>query len=333
MATSKGCRLFVLLGMIVALIVLTWMLFHRQQATQTTGETTYVNSNQLNSSSEFLLPERFGITGTVFEPVSDAWFDDLFNKLEKSNSLEEFTNTIDNIRFPKNPAANVVVVARTGSLTTKVVTNSEGKYQFIGLPINPYSVSAENMKKGISSIARKTIMLDFDNIIDLNLETVVTVKGRVTDFHGQPVVGAAITGTKAPFTIPEAAGPWHPESVYGVSRRDGSYELLRLKPTNFYSVFRYLLSGWTMLDGFYVDISVRASGTKGKTSTLRVPLVTEKQLNQARRLLDAYNQVAKRTGAETLLEMQDLSIPLPISKGNIITAPDIIVNQGQSEAH
>ena len=59
--------------------------------------------------------KRFGITGTVFEPVSDAWFDNLFNKLEDSNSLEEFENTLDNTRPPKKPAANVVVVARGGS--------------------------------------------------------------------------------------------------------------------------------------------------------------------------------------------------------------------------
>lgn len=277
--------------------------------------------------------KRFGITGTVFEPVSDAWFDNLFNKLEDSNSLEEFENTLDNTRPPRKPAANVVVVARGGSLTAEAVTNSEGKYQFIGLPINPYSISAKDVNNGLPSIAQKTTMLDFDNIIDLTLENRVTVKGRVIDIHGQPVAGVRITGTKAPFTIPEGSGPWVPESVYGVSSRDGSYELSGVKPTNFYTVFRYLLSGWTKVDGFYVDISVRANGTKGKTGTLKVPLITETLLNQARRLLNTYNQVAKRTGAKTLLEKQDPYIPLPVSEGNMITAPDIILQQGQSEAH
>lgn len=275
---------------------------------------------------------RFGITGAVFEPVSDAESDSFFNKLEDSNSLEEFKRTLENMHLLKKPAANAVVVARSGSFTAEAVTNSAGVYQFIDLPSNPYSVSVINVKKGVPSIAQKTTMLNFNDIIDLNLETRATVKGRVTDIHGQPVAGVRITGAKAPFTIPEAGGPLRPESVYGVSSRDGSYELSGLKPTHFYSVFRYLLSGWTKLEGFYVDISVRANGTEGKAGTLRVPLVTEKELNQARRLLNAYNQVAKRTGAKTLLEKEELSIPLPVSEGNMITAPDIILKEKEQVA-
>ncbi|MHC4743232.1 MAG: S41 family peptidase [Planctomycetota bacterium] len=221
----------------------------------------------------------FDISGTVFEPVSDAWFDSFFDKLADSNSSEELNKTLRNMQYPRKPAADVVVVASSGSFSDETVTNSLGVYHFADLPTNPYTVSAKIVKNGVPSFDHKAITLDSNRIVNLNLETRAIVKGRVVDIHGKPVAGVRITGTKAPFTVPEGSGPWHPESVQGVSDRNGSYELSGLKPTFLYPAAAYLLTGWTKLDGFYVDMTVAG----GKDETLRVPLVTEKQLNRPRR--------------------------------------------------
>jgi hypothetical protein len=93
-------------------------------------------------------------------------------------------------------------------------------------------------------------------------------------------------------------------------------------------VFRYRLSGWIQAEGCYVDLRVGAREAGGTIGVLRVPLATETNRSRARRLLDAYNHVAERVRAERLSEEQDSSILLPVSEGNTITAPDIILNQG-----
>ncbi|OHB55298.1 MAG: hypothetical protein A2Y12_00585 [Planctomycetes bacterium GWF2_42_9] len=276
--------------------------------------------------TEQILEGSYQIHGTVFEPKSDAMLNSLFTELETVDSLEEFQQTLQNMYFSKLPAAGITVTLQCGSLAAKVVTDADGKYNFIGLPNGRYTLSTKKKCEKQLAIAKRSTELESDSKMDLNLrDDFVTVKGRITDVYGRPIAGAIVTGTKAPFSTPEGSGPLYPDSISAISKSDGSYELSGFIPPSFYLVSRYLLTGWTNVDGFYVDVDVKADGvTTGKNNILRVPLVTEERLNQAHRFLNAYNQVAKRSGEKVLQVKQDFSYPLPSSRNNMITISDII---------
>ena len=278
--------------------------------------------------TEQILDGSYEIYGSVFEPTPDTIENDLFTKLETAESLKEFYQILHRVHLSELPAAGVTVTLQSGSFIAKVVTNAEGKYNFVGIPSNRYTLSTEKMGQKQLATAKKTAHLESDSKMNLRLrDDLVTIKGRIIDAYGRPIAGAIVTGTKAPFNITEGLESLDPDSISAISKSDGSYELSGVAPPSFFHVFCYLLSGQTEVDGFYVDIRIKADAlATGKSKVLRVPLVTEKQLDNARQFLNAYNHVAQRSGEKLLQEKQDLSHSLLSSLGNIITVSDIIPN-------
>ena len=287
------------------------------------------------------------VSGTVYDPVPDSLWEDVFAKLEAAESVEEFEGFLknNNIPHPDHPAAGVVVALRGSSLTKETVTDAEGKFKFTGLPEGAYDLSCEKtvtstrtgekrMAVAKNGVQFKPNSPDRGRTVDLRFhDDYITVKGRITDVHGRPIASAEVVGTAAPLTLPFEAWSDHsgegPRTVSTVSRADGSYELSGLDPPNLIALTRYLANGSPGDElgyGFFLDITIRTDGFGlSKDDVTRVPLVTEELLYLARRLFKAHTKVVRRTGGEEIQEKQDFPYPFPSSHGNTITDIDIVL--------
>lgn len=302
-------------------------------STQTGGFSDFVDDTTTEQLLEF--QRRRAVSGTVYESISANYWEDYFAQLETAGSKKEFNQILKNMKPIQQPAADVLVTIKSGSFTAKQVSDSEGRYNFIGLPQGPYSISC---KKSVSDTmgqervgyAKKTVKIDSDRKVNLNLRPdYVTVRGRITNVNGEPVGGVRIKGVLAPF--PHTGNPESslPQAISGISGIDGSYTLSGFDAPNFVAVSQYLISKTSLEDirypGFCVDIYVSSEEiTLSKDNAKRVPLVTEETLYQARRLLNAYSKIAQGNELEKIKEKEDL--PLPSSHDNIITGINIVLD-------
>jgi hypothetical protein len=290
----------------------------------------------------------YEIIGTVYDPVSDSWWEDFFTKLEAAESEKEFDQIL---KRPSDHLAVVsadsVVTLRGSSLTQETVTDAEEKYKFIGLSAGSYVISCEKTETSTRTgeeriaVAKNGVQFkpnfpDRGRTVDLRLhDDYITVKGRITDANGHPVAGAKVVGTAAPITTAFEAWSEHsgedPRTVSTVSKADGLYELSGIDPANLIALTRYLANGSPGDElgyGFFVDIIARADDfVQSNNKAKRVPLVTEEILYRARRFFKAYSQVVRRTGGKETQEKQDLPYPFSSSHGNTITGIDIVVEQ------
>lgn len=276
------------------------------------------------------IPNRFDIHGNVMDATPDLSHE-TFTKLATSESQNDFEQTLSGI-LNDRPVPNVVVTAKGDSVMEKAVTDSQGKFEFIGLPGGEYEFSAEmplrSSETGVKRMAtakKRVRLVKTSGIIKLVLHAdLVAVRGQITDVHGQPVAGAKVTGKPYPF--PEVGIP---DTVSHISNADGSYELKWFVPPNIYRTAGYLNGGSLNAPGSLytcVEICVEADGfIQDKKNVPRVPLVTKELLDPARRLLKIMSQLNSKKGYPELREKDDLS--LPSSKGNTITGIDIVLKK------
>ena len=165
----------------------------------------------------------------------------------------------------------------------------------------------------------------------------INVKGRITDSRGKPAAGAYIIGESTPLEnggvgeTTEHTAAIQGQQIRGRSDYDGYYELKGFRAANFYKVFRYLINTKKGVRGsyqFFVDITARAEGfMQSSNKPLRVPLASQEQVHRARRILEAYSQVAIRTGDKEYPENKQQEYPLADSTGGTLTGVDIVLDQ------
>jgi len=270
------------------------------------------------------------IQGTIFGSV------DTVSALEKMatfapRSEAEFRKAFkESMRLP--PVSNITVILKSDVLTKETVSDSEGKFKFTELPLGRYELSAQmpmssTNTKGVkrNAITQELIDLKTNRQIKLCLRTdLVTLKGKVIDNHGKPVVKAKITAIDAiqdqAYLENHKARTW-----ITTSNSDGSYELVNLPPTNFYHLGGYLQGGKPNALS-YINIYVEAEGfVQDKENILKVPLVTDEQLAPARILLNIYNNVLRNKGKPEAKEREILKFPS--STENVITGIDIVLQK------
>lgn len=284
--------------------------------------------------------KKHEISGRIFKPVSHAWWDDYFAKIEAAESEDEFMKAMMNNdnRPEQHPATGAVVTVRSGSFSAQTTTDSEGNFGFIYLPAGPYTLSYSYLSRSRSG--QEQIITDERNIpfeghhgkthqTRLTLRSdAITVKGRITDANGKPIAGAKIIGTKLLRDIHDEVEFPDPVHFVATSRADGSYELKGIKPSkrSFLDVFYYLSEGNVPLTGFLLDVKVETEGFGEKN--VKVPLLTEGLLYRGRRFLEAYNKGMQKMGFGQYEkeEKEQLPYPIPISHTNVITAPDIVID-------
>ena len=276
--------------------------------------------------------DRFEINGTVVDTTPDL-SEEKIAKLEASKTVQDFIQTLTGITgiLQSCSVPNLVVTAQSKSVMKKVVTDSQGKFNFAGLPDGVYEVYAAMPSQpsgtGIKRMAtaKEWVRLDYNRRVDLRLRVdFVAVKGRITDVHGRPIAGAEVNAIEKIYDQQHIENH-DPRTWSAISKADGSYELQELEPANLYRIAGYLSGGYLRALNC-VDIHVKADGfVQDKEDVPRVPLVTEELLGPARRLLKAESQMATRNGGPELREKDGLSFPA--SHGNTITGVDIVLKK------
>lgn len=275
---------------------------------------------------------RSEISGTIFKAKPQFWWDDFFAELEKVQSIEELEQVFMKMgKVSKQPAAGTIVTVRNDSFSKQATTDSEGNFKFGWLPPGAYTISYSYPSRSMSGDTQEIVderIVQFDHNFCARLKLGsdgITVRGRITDAHGRPISGAKIIGTKPSWNSEYDPSPSAP--IVATSKADGSYELKGITPTkrSFLDVFAYLINGAAPNSGFLLDVQVEAIGLD-KNNSLKVPLVTEGLLHQGRRFLEVYSKVCQRVGWEERKEKENLPYPLPVSHGNVITAPEIVID-------
>jgi hypothetical protein len=307
------------------------------KADSTRGVEDKAFSDFVNRNIDELITElqaRHNLSGIVYDAVPDSQWDNYFDKLEAANSMDEFEillNDSYNVSQSKHPASGVVVTVSSGEFTATQVTDADGKYEFIGLPEGPFSISCEKTvfpagtKDNRTASAKTQIRLDCNQGINLDLQTDnIILRGRIVDTKGDPISGAGVYGTTGPFSNSDDVEASKPKQFRVVSQSDGSYELSGVEPVNFLSAWRYLFLGQS--NGEDSCITITATDKQGKQGKgIQVPRLTDQILYKGRRLNMAYNEVAQRSGRDSLIEHEAIMHLLPKSTGNIITVPDMTI--------
>lgn len=288
-----------------------------------------------------IVQDRFDLEGAVIDNTPDI--SQVFDKIEAATpkSEEEFLQAFKGMPLPQ-PVPNLAVTARGGTITEKAVTDSQGKFQFIGLPRGVYELSAEMLSRSAGmregrrmATAKERVNLDTNRRVNLRLRTdLVNVKGRITDANGKPVAGAKVRGEYYPWPESAELAKFYPTHL-AVSDADGSYELSEFVPQDIRSNAGYLMGGDPTQNNqypFYVEVHVEADGfIQDKTNVPRVPLVTEELLGPARRFLEIMNKLdILMKGSSNKVEKKDLR--LPSSQGNTITGIDIVLKKSGEAA-
>ncbi len=294
-------------------------------------------AEELINEAMKMFPNLYEIDGTAFEPIPAAYVEDFFARLEAAESVREFYEILHTEEPPPGLAcAGVVVTLRSETLVAEVVTDPNGRFRFIGLPPGWYTLSVEKPVVLLATgeeqmaIASHSLQLNCNREINLQLrDDFVKIKGRIVDAQGRPIGGAKVIAELAGCNLEIADGSQveAQRTVSCETTPDGSYELRGIAPPNLVAVCRYLTNGSPgeeLGHVFFVDVGAQASGfAQDKNSVTRVPLVTERSLYCARRLLQANAAVVARAGREPKSEKEGIS--LPSSQGNTITGIDFIL--------
>jgi hypothetical protein len=227
---------------------------------------------------------------------------------------------------------NIIVTLRGDSVTSKAVTDLQGKFKFPSLPRGVYEITAESTSPssltGVRRMATGQTQIKLNSHCNLKLTLsahLVVVRGRITDDQGQPIARAKVTAVEV---IDDPSNMFYPRTYSSVSNADGSYELQGIEPTNFWHILRYLVEP-NPGQLSYVDIRVEAPGfVQSSENVPRVTLITEEWLNLARHFLEAYARVAQKTGTPVPRENEGLFFPS--SQGNTISAGDIVVKRADT---
>jgi len=287
---------------------------------------------------EQVLQGEYGISGTVVVFTSEP-SQESFDKLVALESEEDYEQALGAIIT--RPAINVVVTARSESITREAVTDTEGKFQFLDLPRGDYEVSTVTPTSQAAGAqgkrlvtARQKIKLNDDSTVLLKLrEDFVTVRGRITDVNGQPVASAKVIGIAE---IVDPSNMHDPRTYSTVSDADGYYELHNIDHLNLWRIAGFLNGGDPTADlgSFYFVVRVEADGfVQDRENVPRFPLVTENLLDAARCLLKAMNQLETRWSGISKLREKDGLPALPASQGNTIPGIDIVLDRRPVSAH
>ena len=282
-------------------------------------------------------PRMYYIRGTVRDATQSISDEDLA-KLASAVSAKDVEQLLRGL-FEPRPVPKARVTLRGDWVKRKGVTDSEGGFEFTGLPAGLYEMSAGMPFRALAAGARQTatanehISLKADRHVDLQIRAdLVTVRGRITDVHGQPIAGAKVTGIQE---IVDPSSMHYPNTVSTVSGADGRYELEGLNPPDIWRIGGYLNGGDPTLDlhSFYLVVRAEASGFMQPEDSLpRLPLVTAERLHTVRRGIAAVSQTAVRLGFELGFSEKEGLPPFPSSHGNTITDIDIVLRAAVREA-
>ncbi|MBP7744810.1 MAG: carboxypeptidase regulatory-like domain-containing protein [Phycisphaerae bacterium] len=282
-------------------------------------------------------PAKCDLRGTVVDatPNYSAEYFALLEQAAASGKLEEFRPTLERI-FQPRPVPNALVTLQSAALTRAAVSDTNGQFEFTGLPFGEYQLSATaptgppatgeprmaTGKTGITLWAGNC-----EARLDLYADR-ITVRGRVVDADGQSVAGAKVTGIQEITESP--SDEVVPHVVSATSGADGMYELSGLNPPNVWRTAGYLCGGDPTLDGhsFYTVVRVDAAGfIQGRGSIPRFPTVTEEVLAASRRLLTIMRQYETAEKGSSEVQERDDRGPFPASRGNTITGIDIVLER------
>lgn len=286
-------------------------------------------------------PRTHDLVGTVLDLTPDppprVWQD-----LATVNPEDEQAALAALAAVWQRPAPNVTVTLIGTLIRRNAVADDEGGFTFASVPPGNYELRAQMprtlYRDGSPWIAEGTrsVTVPIDRPVRLELCPLalrtVSVTGRVTDAHGNPVAGATVTGEPEP--IPEGSEP-HLESVTTRTDADGNYTLTGLRPVHVWRVAGYLNGGDLAADngfGHYVRVVVTAPGfTQLKADRPRVPLVTEYNLDTAHRLRRAMLDLAARLGERVdPANPEQPDPPPPACRGNTILGVDVTLQRHTS---
>ena len=283
-----------------------------------------------------------GIVENITPDISEQRFAKLENAAA-ANSEKEFEQVLNGMYSTPSPAPKVIVTAKGDLVTKNVTTDSEGKFKIVGLPSKNYELSATASSRASPNGDNLMATMKPEKIyfhgrsnatVAVRLEVrgdLLTVRGKITDAQGRPIAGAKIRGE--PYPTPESIEAT-PPTRFAVSGADGSYELSGFIPDDIYKTAGYLGGGDPTRDDaggstipFYAEVHVEADGfVHDKANTPKVPLVTERILNPARRLLKVLAKLESGAKGSSQIGEQK-GILLPPSKGNTITGIDIALTK------
>lgn len=282
----------------------------------------------------------FEIGGVVMDKTPN-YSSQLLDKLEECASTGKSDVEFEKIlkcMFEESPAPKIVVTVKGDSQVKTVFTDSQGAFKFTGLHKGRYTVFAGSVPS-TSGVKEKRVTaekpMEFEllqNKLALKLSVrsdLITVKGRITDAHGQPVADAKVTGRH--LSIPDSSDV---EKLYqtrfAVSDVNGFYELKGLIPPDIIRIAGYLIKGDSKEMGFYVEAHTEATGyVQDKTNVLKIPLVTEQLLKPSRRYLQILIKMQKRAKEGRTFEEKKNIVP-PSSQGNAIIGIDIMLKKSAS---
>ncbi|MDD4017068.1 MAG: carboxypeptidase-like regulatory domain-containing protein [Kiritimatiellae bacterium] len=263
-------------------------------------------------------------------------------QLDKLASVKTFDEmvTLNSRSFPSNKGtelSGIVVTVRNKFASSQITTQTDatGKFILEGLPDGHYEVSAEKDvirdAKRVKARARFLIDLSEREFAWLNLRTdLVTLKGKVVTPDGVPLAGIRVRA-EANFGD-EATSEWYLRcpGQCATSAPDGSFELKDLVPAEYDTVASYLMNTNSLRNSsslFSARLYVENSpAVKYFTPVQIVPLISEETLAYARRYISLMDKLTtSQKGHSRWTEQEGVSLPL--ITGNVITIPNIIINQ------
>jgi len=217
----------------------------------------------------------------------------------------------------------------------ETVSDGKGRYAFRIVPLGTYIVLAEPPEGAVRLNDRdrnrfRVVELkagERKEDVDFSFRfDGVSVTGSVTDGQGKPIEGAEVVAEPWPVDRPWLDGPVvHREagSVKTVSDGNGHYRLDGLFPPDMREANYYLLSGMLPKETFV--IRARAGGYA--PSQIIVPAMPENLVRDIRLTNENLNSLLDRMGVDDKLEAIAGDVPLPTSRGNVITGVDFIIER------
>lgn len=263
------------------------------------------------------------ITGTIVECDVHAFLD----KLE-AMKIDNMTNLVETIY-----STNATALHKAGGQKVQLegmgvqktaVSSPDGSFRFENLPRGRYTMSAvkPDMPTGIRGVCRtataRTEITLFSGKRDIWLQLrndQITLKGRVVDEQGKGLPSASV------LIWPEGAETSEFERRT-VTDNEGRYEINDVVPADWLKVAWYLTDEKSQHVPGAVVVSVKKHGYAYPKESLVVALVTDEQLEPARRMNLIANGILKRTMGKDLPERKDFLFPK--SEGNVIFVPDIV---------
>jgi hypothetical protein len=266
------------------------------------------------------------ITGTIVERDVHAFLDKLeAMKIDSITNLVETINSTNGIALRK--AGGQKVQLEGMGVQKTAVSNPDGFFRFENLPPGRYTMCAvkPDMPTGVRGVCRtataRTEITLFSGTKDIWLQLrndQITMKGRVVDEQGKGLPYASV------LIWPEGAETSEFERRT-VTDNEGRYEINDVVPADWLKVAWYLTDEKSLhVPGAFV-VSVNKHGYAYPKESLVVALVTDEQLEPARRMNIIANGILSRTMGKDLSERKELSFPK--SEGNVIFVPDIVLKK------